>query len=65
MEAINDQIDRHFRHHKRRESRRGMLLVLPAFVFLVVVFILPIGLMMFRAVDNSETAALLPRQLMD
>ncbi|MBM2715024.1 ABC transporter permease [Mesorhizobium caraganae] len=61
MEIVDNKIGKQFRRQKRRESGRGVLLVLPAFLFLLVVFVVPIGLMTIRAFDNAETAALLPR----
>lgn len=49
----------------RRSARRGqvkaLLLVAPLLVFLSVTFIVPIGFLLVRSVDNQEIASALPR----
>ncbi|MCB2055683.1 MAG: ABC transporter permease, partial [Geminicoccaceae bacterium] len=49
---------------RRAESlnkRRALLLVLPLFLFILVTFMIPIGLMLYRGVDNPEIVATIPR----
>ena len=44
-----------------RSRIRALLLVVPLLAFLVVAFVLPIGDMLFRSVDNRIVASILPR----
>ena len=44
-----------------RSRLRALLLVLPLLGFLLVAFLLPIGDMLFRSVDNKIVASILPR----
>ncbi len=44
----------------RRRRLRAMGLVLPLFLFILVTFIIPIGDMLFRSVDNPRISSLLP-----
>jgi putative spermidine/putrescine transport system permease protein len=44
-----------------RRKRQALLLTLPLLAFLVAVFILPIGALLLRAVENPEVARALPR----
>lgn len=51
---------------KRAERRRkiiALLFVAPLLVFLMISFIIPIGQMMFRSVDNPQIISTLPRTL--
>ncbi|MCH8531722.1 MAG: ABC transporter permease [Saccharospirillum sp.] len=51
---------------KRAERRRkiiALLFVAPLLVFLMISFIIPIGQMMFRSVDNPQITSTLPRTL--
>ena len=40
---------------------RALLLVAPLMLFLLAIFVLPIGVLLTRSVDNSEVARTLPR----
>lgn len=46
----------------QRESRwKALALIAPLFVFLLLVFVVPIAILLTRAVDNREVAAVLPQ----
>ena len=45
----------------RRQKLRAMMLVGPLFLFILVTFFVPIGDMLFRSVENSIVAEILPR----
>ncbi|WP_259783109.1 ABC transporter permease [Aestuariispira ectoiniformans] len=51
------------RRAERRNQIKAVTLVLPLFVFLVVSFLLPIGDMLFRSVENSEVVEYLPNTI--
>jgi putative spermidine/putrescine transport system permease protein len=46
---------------RRRQRLTALALVLPLLAFLLAVFLLPIGAMLVRAVENPEVATALPR----
>ncbi|MDH5245047.1 MAG: ABC transporter permease [Betaproteobacteria bacterium] len=52
---------RALRRSQRSEQLRAAALVLPLFLFLLAVFIVPIGAMLGRALFDSEVAQILPR----
>jgi putative spermidine/putrescine transport system permease protein len=52
---------RALRRSERREQRRAIVLVLPLFLFLLASFIVPIGMMLGRAIFDSDVARILPR----
>ena len=45
----------------RREKQRALMLIAPLLIFVLVTFILPIGDMLFRSVENSIVSETLPR----
>ena len=47
----------------RRERLAAALLVAPLLIFLLGVFLLPIGAFLWRAVAEEEVAAVMPRTL--
>lgn len=49
------------RKAQRRSRLRAMALVLPLFLFLVISFLVPIGEMLIRSVENPEVVELMPR----
>ncbi len=49
------------RRAERRQKLRALGLIAPLFVFLGLNFVLPIGLMLFRAVDDREVRAVFPQ----
>jgi putative spermidine/putrescine transport system permease protein len=49
------------RRIERRQSLTAFALVAPLLLFLLVNFLLPIGLMLFRSVDDHEVGAIMPR----
>ncbi|MBE0490605.1 MAG: ABC transporter permease, partial [Halomonas sp.] len=49
------------RRAERRRKFRAVALVAPLALFLVVVFVVPIGSMLWRSVDNSELESVMPR----
>lgn len=49
------------RRSKLRARLRALLLILPALLLLIAAFLVPIGSMLFKAVDNPEMAENLPR----
>jgi putative spermidine/putrescine transport system permease protein len=51
---------RRLRGLKRKGRGRALLLVAPLMLFLVAIFVLPIGVLLTRSVDNSEVARTLP-----
>jgi putative spermidine/putrescine transport system permease protein len=53
--ALRKRLDR----SRRAGSARALFLVAPLLVFLLVTFLLPIGLLLVRAVDNREVPAVL------
>ena len=52
------------RHTQRRMKRRAFGLVLPLFAFIMITFIVPIGMMVFRSVDNPVLQTYLPKTLL-
>ena len=50
-----------FARVERRKLRRALLLIAPVFLFVSIMFVGPIGLFLFRAVDNSMVPRSLPR----
>src|SRR4051812_29772918 len=51
---------------KKAEQKQrigAIVLVLPLLLFVVVTFVVPIGLMLLRAIENPEVVATLPRTL--
>ena len=61
MERHGAELAAAVRATRRREHRGGLLLVAPAVLFLLMVFVAPIALFTWRSVDNSEAFAALPR----
>lgn len=49
------------RRIERRQSLLAFALVMPLLLFLLVNFLLPIGLMLYRSIDDPEVRAALPR----
>ncbi|MCH7539946.1 MAG: ABC transporter permease [Proteobacteria bacterium] len=47
----------------RRRRIRAVLLVVPLFIFILISFLIPIGDMLFRSVDNPVVAGLIPETL--
>ncbi len=47
----------------RRRRLRALMLVVPLFVFILFSFIIPIGDMLFRSVDNPTVAELIPKTI--
>src|SRR5215208_6446771 len=45
----------------RRKKLRAVLLIAPLFIFLMINFIVPIGLMLLRSVQDPELASAMPR----
>ena len=44
----------------RRQKRRALMLIAPLLLFIVVTFLMPIGDMLFRSVENSIVPDTLP-----
>jgi len=55
------ELRRALRRSGRREQWRAALLVLPLFLFLLASFIVPIGVMLARAIVDPDVARILPR----
>jgi putative spermidine/putrescine transport system permease protein len=53
-------LTRRLRGLRRKGRGRALLLVAPLMLFLVAIFVLPIGVLLTRSVDNSEVARTLP-----
>ena len=51
---------RRLRGLKRKGRMKALLLVAPLMLFLIAIFVLPIGMLLTRSVDNSEVAETLP-----
>ena len=51
---------RRLRVLKRKGRMKALLLIAPLMVFLIAIFVLPIGMLLTRSVDNSEVAEILP-----
>ena len=51
---------RRLRGLRRKGQVKALLLVAPLMLFLVAIFVLPIGILLTRSVDNSEVARTLP-----
>lgn len=49
------------RRAQRRNRLRATFLVAPLFLFLLITFLMPIGEMLFRSVENPEIVELMPR----
>ncbi len=52
------------RQTQRRMKQRAFGLVLPLFAFIMITFIVPIGMMVFRSVDNPVLQTYLPKTLL-
>jgi putative spermidine/putrescine transport system permease protein len=52
-----------FGRAKRRSQWRAVTLIAPPIVFVLLTFVMPIGVFMFRAVDNRDIAHLMPRTI--
>jgi putative spermidine/putrescine transport system permease protein len=52
---------RALRRVERRAQARALLLIAPLFLFLLVTFLAPIAMMLWRAVADTDVAAILPR----
>jgi putative spermidine/putrescine transport system permease protein len=50
-----------FARIEQRELNRALILIAPVFLFVIVMFVGPIGLFLYRAVDNSIVPRTLPR----
>lgn len=50
-------------HAERRRKLRAFALIAPLGAFLLVIFVIPIAMLLFRAVDNPEVMERLPRTL--
>ncbi|WLR92049.1 ABC transporter permease [Shinella zoogloeoides] len=64
-EVVKNAIDtaaltRRLRFLKRRSQVKALLLVAPLMLFLLSVFVLPIGILLTRSVDNSDVSRALP-----
>ncbi|NDY90132.1 ABC transporter permease [Ideonella livida] len=59
--ALPGDLARSLARAQRRRHLAAISLTLPLLVFLLVVFLLPIGALLVRAVENPEVAAALPR----
>jgi putative spermidine/putrescine transport system permease protein len=59
--AADVDLRRALKRSERREQLRAAALVLPLFAFLLASFIVPIGAMLARGVQDSEVAHILPR----
>lgn len=55
------QLKRELRRAKRRQQILALALIAPLLVFLLVTFVVPIGVLLKRAIDNPEVADSLPR----
>jgi putative spermidine/putrescine transport system permease protein len=53
-------LTRRLRDLRRKGQFRALLLVAPLLIFLLAIFVLPIGMLLTRSVDNSEVARTLP-----
>ncbi|MCB1639971.1 MAG: ABC transporter permease, partial [Thiothrix sp.] len=60
MAAESADLRRQLRRVERRRSLRAFLLVAPLVLFLLVVFVWPIGGLLWRSVDNSELQQVMP-----
>ena len=45
----------------RRQKLRAMLLIAPLLIFIMITFVVPIGQMLFRSVENQIVSEVLPR----
>ena len=67
LHAATDSVDdraalhRHLARLQRVSRWKAIALIAPLFVFLLLVFVVPIALLLTRAVDNREVAAVLPK----
>jgi putative spermidine/putrescine transport system permease protein len=50
-----------YRSARRRESRRALLLAIPLLAFLLITFVLPIGVLLARSVHNDELPQAMPQ----
>lgn len=56
-------LTRRLRGLRRKGQLRALLLVAPLMLFLLAIFVLPIGILLTRSVDNSEVARALPNTM--
>ena len=54
-------LEQDFARIERGKRNRALILIAPVFLFVLVMFVGPIGLFLFRAVDNSIVPRTLPR----
>jgi len=61
LAAATTTLKAQLRHHKWLARAKALGLIAPLFLFLLVVFVVPIGLLLTRGIDNGDAARILPR----
>src|SRR5262249_37685501 len=61
VNAMKSELRLSLSRQQRLRDARSLLLVAPAFLFIVAGFILPMALTLYRGVENSELSRSLPR----
>ena len=56
-----NELARRLRRAERTAKLRALLLVLPLLLFVIVAFVLPIGQMLLRSIDNTAPCRLVPQ----
>ena len=46
---------------ERRNKIRAVLLVAPLFLFILIIYVFPIGEMLFRSIDDRKISGMLPK----
>ena len=49
------------RKAERRNKIRALLLVAPLFFFILIIYVFPIGEMLFRSIDDRKISGMLPK----
>ena len=54
-------LERKLRHLQRSRSLLAFALVAPLLLFVAINFLVPVGLILFKSIDDREVSAILPR----
>src|SRR4051794_20994884 len=61
LAAATTTLKAQLRHRKWLECAKALGLIAPLFLFLLVIFVVPIGMLQTRGIDNGGAALILPR----
>ena len=61
LRAAATTLKAQLRHRRWMERAKAIGLIAPLFLFLLIIFVVPIGLLLTRGIDNGDAALILPR----